>query len=370
MDEKDSGLKNYSVQELQAEVERLRAEKAVLQADLDEQKQRLGRRPIVGRGTLTWLLVLLTFSAAILAPMAVWARRSILDTETFATKVGPLVADETVARSLSAEVASRLFVRLDMQKRVREALQEALPDRLNFMAGPIAHSLQTLTQTITYEVITSPQFQAAWDKVLRLAHSTAVGLIRGDRALMITRNGEVVFDAGELMENVRGRLVGAGLGFLEKVPIPPDAGEVVLFTSAQLGNVKARLETLDSLSWLLPLLFLLLFVASVFVSVDRRRTLMWLCIVLAAAMVFSLMLLSQARGELLGQVRNPDNLGAVRVIWDRVTADLVRVNVAVLILGILGAFGFALAGPYAWASRARDMAGQFLVPKLKRRLAE
>lgn len=370
MADSDSGFKNYSTEELQAEVERLRAEKASLQAELDKQKQTLSRGRLATRRTLTWLLVLLTFSAAILAPMAVWARRSILDTDTFASKVAPLVADETVARSLSAEVANRLFVRLDMQKRVREALQEAFPDRLDFLAGPVANSLQALTQRITYEVITSPQFQAVWEKVLRLAHSTAVGIIRGDRALTIRTGGEVVFDGGELMENVRGRLVGAGLGFLEKVPIPPDAGEVVLFTSGQLGDVKARLEMLDSLGRLLPFLFFVLFVAAVFVAEDRRRTLMWLSVALAAAMLLSLVLLTLAQGELLGVVRNPDNLGAVRVIWDRVTADLVRVNLAVLILGIVGAFGFALAGPYAWAGRAREKAGQFLAPKLKRRLAE
>jgi len=370
MADNDTGLRKHSVEELLAEVERLRAENVVLQAELDRQKQKLIRPRLPRRGALTWLLIVLACSTAIVAPIAVWTRRSFLDTDRFAGIVAPLVADETVARSLSNEVASRLFVRLEMQRRIKESLREALPDKLDFLAGPIANSLQTLTQKLAYEVITSPQFQAGWDRIIRLAHSTAIRIIRGEGLLAVSRSGEVALDTGELMGNVRSRLVGAGLGFLEKVPIAPDAGEVVLFTSSQLGRMKAGLEILDTLNWLLPLLFLGFFAAAVFASEDRRRTLLWLSVSLAAAMVLSLMLLDLAERELLGEVRNPGNVAAVSVIWHRVTADLVRTNVTVLILGIIGAAAFAIAGPYAWAGRARHKARQFLASKFKHRLAE
>jgi hypothetical protein len=370
MAENGSESRKHGVEELLAEVERLRMEKAILQAELDKYRQEPGHRHFPRRGTLTWVLILLACATAILAPIAVWARRSFLDTDNFTNIVAPLVADETVARSLSGEVADRLFVRLEMQKRVREALKEALPDKLDFMAGPIANSLQAYTQKIAYEVITSPQFQAAWEKILRLAHSTAVGIIRRDRSLTISRNGEVVLDAVELMRNVRDRLVGSGMGFLEMVSISSDAGEMVLFRSSQLGKVKAGLEILDTLNWLLPFLFLVFFAAAVLISEDRRRTLMWLFSAMAAAMVLSLMLVDLAEGELLREVRNPENLGAARVIWDRLTANLVRANLGILILGITGALAFAVAGPYAWAIRTRQKAEQLLSLQLKRRFTE
>jgi hypothetical protein len=361
-----SEFKKHDMEELLAEVERLRAEKAILQAELDKQKRKLSRKRFPVRSTLAWLFILLGCSAAIVAPIAVWARRSFLDTNNFSNIVAPLVANPTVARSLSDEVASRLFVHLEMQKRVQDALREALPDKLDFMAGPIANSLQTLTQKFTYEIITSPQFEAGWDRILRLAHSAAVRIIRSDRLLTVRRSGEVVLDAGELMGNVRSRLVGSGLRFLEKVPIPFKAGELVLFTSSQLGMLKASLEILDTLYWLLPLLALVFFAAAVLVSGDRRRSFMWLCIALAVAMVLSLMLLSLAERELLDEVKNPNNIGAVKVIWDRMTTDLVHTDKVLLILGIVGALAFAVAGPYAWASWTRHKVGQFLPLQLKR----
>ena len=357
------------MEELLAEVERLQGERAILQAELNKYRQEPGRRRFAARRTLTWVLVLLACAAAVLAPIAVWARWSFLDTDNFADVVAPLVAEEAVARSVSDEVAARLFVRLEMQKRVSEALEEALPDKLDFMAGPIASSLQIFTQRITYEIITSPQFQAAWDKILRLSHATAVGIIRGDRSLAVNRRGEVVLDLGELMRNVRGRLVAAGLGFLENVPLSFDAGEMVLFRSSQLRKLKAGMELLDTLNWLLPFLVLACFAAALLISEDRRRTCMWLFIAVAAAMLLSLTLVKLAEGELLGEVRNPAHVGAARVIWDNLTAGLVRANLAVLALGIAGALACAVAGPYAWAGRARRKVEELLQTQLKRRPA-
>jgi hypothetical protein len=370
MSDNVSGSKKHDMEELLAEVERLRAEKVVLQAELDKEKQKLSRKRFPMRRTLSWLFIILGCAVAIVAPIAVWARRSFLDTDNFANKVAPLVANQTVARALSDEVASRLFVQLEMQKRVKEALKEALPDKLDFMAGPIAQGMQTFTQKLTYEIITSPQFQTVWDKILRLAHSTVVRIIRSDRLLAIRSNGEVVLDTGELMVDVRSRLAGSGLRFLEKVPIPLRAGEMVLFTSSQLGMLKSGLEILDTLYWLLPLFALVSFAAAVIVSEDRRRILMWFCIALTVAMVLSLMLLNLAERELLDEVRNPNNIGAVKVIWDRMTTDLAQADKVMLILGIVGALAFAIAGPYAWASWIRHKVGQLLPLQLKRQPAE
>jgi hypothetical protein len=93
---------------------------------------------------------------------------------------------------------------------------------------------------------------------------------------------------------------------------------------------------------------------------------MWLCVALAVAMLVSLRLLSLVEGELLREVNNPANVGAVRVIFEKVTADLVRMNVSLLILGIVGAVAFALAGPYPWAAQFRHKAGRFLAEHLTR----
>ncbi len=357
-----------SAEELRAETERLRAEKAALEAELAK-KGKPARGHFPWRGTIAWILIVLACLMAILAPIAVWAKTTFLNTDNFVETVGPLITDETVAQPLSTEIADRLFIGLDIENRIKEALQEVIPDKLAFIAGPISSGLKSLTQKLTYEVLTSSQFQTVLDKILRVTHSTAVGIIEGDKAVSVSSGGEVTLDVGELVTNVKNRLVDAGLTFLEKVPIPEIDKTIVLFTSSQLGMAKQSVDLLNTLGWFLPILALVLFAAAVLISEDRRRYLMIASAALALAMALSLMVLDLAKGELLGQVKNPANLDAATFIWNTVSANLIKANVGLLTLGIVGALGFAIAGPYAWAVWLRRKS-EYLFALLRERRLE
>jgi hypothetical protein len=89
---------------------------------------------------------------------------------------------------------------------------------------------------------------------------------------------------------------------------------------------------------------------------------------LAIAMALSLMVLDLAKGELLGQVKNPANLDAATFIWNGVTTNLIKADVGLLVLGIVGALGFAIAGPYTWAVWLRDKTGYLFRLLRERRL--
>ncbi len=368
-DETEEQLKEEveSLKAEKAEVERLKAEKAALEAELAKQKAK-SSRPFPWRNTVAWILIVLACLMAILSPIAVWAKTTFLDTENFVETVSPLVTDETVAQPLSTEIANRLFIGLDIEGRIKEALEEVLPEKLTFIAGPISNGLQTLTQKLTYEVLTSSQFQTVLDKILQVTHSTAVGIIEGDRAISIESGGDVTLDVGELVANVKDRLVDAGLTFLEKVPIPEIDKSVVLFNSSQLGMAKQGVDLLNTLGWFLPPFALILFAAAVLISKDRRRFLMIASAALALAMALTLMVLDLAKGELLGQVKNPANLEAVTFIWNSVTTNLIKADVGLLVLGIVGAVGFAISGPYRWAVWLRDKTGYLFRLLRERRL--
>lgn len=382
MAENGMGAKGPSTEELQAEVERLRVEKAALEEKLTKQAVKK-KRHFPWRGIIAWILIVLACLTAIVSPIAVWAKTTFMDTDKFVSTVGPLIEEEVVAKALSDEIANRLYVGLDIQGRVEEALnsvtgalEEALPDKLDslagkldFIAGPISTGLQTLIQKITYEILTSSQFQAVWNKILEMAHSTVVGIINGEKAVSIESGGKVVLDIGELANEVQDRLVEAGLTFLEKVPIPQSIKSIELFTSSQLGMAKTSIEILNTLNWLLPLLALILFAAAILISEDRRRYLMISGAALAVAMAISLMVLNLAKGEFLGQVKNPANLEAVTFIWNQVTAQLIKANIGLLFVGIIGAAGFAISGPYAWAVWLRRKTQYLFSLERDRRLA-
>jgi hypothetical protein len=334
-----------AAEELTAEVERLRAENDTLKSRPVKRE----REPFHWRNFLAWVLTILAFIMAIAAPLASWSHDYMLDTDRFIETIAPLVREDAVAQALSERAAEALIEGLE----VEELLKGVLPEGLGFIAAPVGNSIQSLAQKSAKTILQSDQFYWVWERMLRLAHSSAVDAIRGDRAVEVTRQGDIVLDLGELLQNLRRRLVDSGLGFLERVPIPKRAGTVVLFTAEELGLARGGIHALDTLNWVLPLLALLFFAAAVAVSTDRRKFLMVSGIAVALAMAVSLISLRFTRNQLLGRVELEANLLAAQVLWSTLFRGLVQAQWGILFLGVVVAAGAAVAGPYQWANWLR-----------------
>jgi hypothetical protein len=335
-------------EQLKAEVERLKAEKAALQAEL-QNKEVEERKPFPWRNLVAWILVALAFVMAIAAPLASWSHDYMLDTDRFIDAIAPLVREDEVAQAISERAAEALIEGLD----VEELLEGILPEGIGFIAAPISSSIQGLAQKSAKAILQSDQFYWVWEKILRAAHSTAVDAVRGESALEVTKQGDVVLDLGELLQNLKNRLVESGLGFMEKVPIPKKAGTVVLFTAEELGLARGGVHLLDTLNWVLPLLALLFFAAAIVISTDRRKFLMASGIAIALAMAISLIALNFTRNQLLGQVEVETNLLAAQVVWNTLFRNLIQIQYGLLALGAVVATGAAVAGPYRWSTWLR-----------------
>lgn len=331
-------------EELYREIARLREEKEVLERELEDRGARK-RRPFPWRNFLAWLLVALAFVTAVAAPPASWAHDYLLDTDSFVASVAPLIREEEVARAVSERAADTLMEELDVEARLRRVL----PGEIDFISVPLAGGVRTLASRASETIVTSDQFYWVWERILRLGHSTAVSSIRGDGALEVKKEGDIVLDIGDLLVELKGRLVEAGLTFLERVPVPSDAGTVVLYTSEELGAVRGGVHLLESLNWILPVLAVLLLAAAVIVSTSRRRFLMISGIAAAVAMAVSLIALHYAENQLLSLVEAETNLAAAQVVWNRLLGNLVAVQAGILALGVVVAAGSAAAGPYRWA---------------------
>ena len=333
-----------SEEQLRTEVERLRAEKAALQAALQGKKVK-ERKPFPWRNLVAWILVVLAFIMAIAAGPASWAHDYLMDTDRFVATVAPLIRDDAVAQAISGRAASKLVEELDVQDR----LDRVLPEEITFIASPITNGVETLAQRTAKAILQSDQFYWLWEKLLRFSHSTAVAAVRGEGALVVSQEGDIVLDIEDLLVELKARLVDAGLTFLEKVPVPADAGTVVLFTADELGMVQGIVNLLDTLNWILPALALLFLVAAVLISTDRRKFLMASGIALALAMAISLIGLNYGKNYLLDQIKVPANLTAAQVVWTGVVHNLVQILAGILALGVVVSVGAAVAGPYRWA---------------------
>ena len=347
---------------LQEEVERLRKETAALRKEVEKQKEKKERKPLNWRNFVAWILIILFFLTAMASPVAVWAHETVLDTDTFVDTVGPLISNDTVAQAISRKAAEELIKELD----VEEELEDVLPEDLTFLAGPITGVLQDLASRAAKEILTSSVFEYIWENALRFAHSTALEVIKGDEALEVTTEGEVVLNLNELLQEIKDRLVDAGLDFLEDVKVPEDVGQVTLFTSDELGAVKEGVDILDILNWLLPLLAVLFLAGAILISTDRRKFLLISGVTLALAMAVLLIILDFTKSDLLNKV-SPANLPAAEVVWNTMSGGLVSASAGLLALGVVAAIGAAIAGPYKWMIWLRTNVGDLFVKWRDRR---
>lgn len=361
------------------EIERLRAENLELKEKLASTSR---KKTHFWRTLLVWILVVLACFLAIGGALSTWVRTTTLDTDTFVGTVAPLVKNEAVSKAVSSITVQELFKQYDIAGRIEKGLDQlskaiegavppdvGIPDiNLSFIAGPISGGLESFAKTVAQKILSSDQFFQVWEQTLRLAHTTMVNIIRGNKNAAITSTGDtVVLDVGELLKRVKDSLVEAGLGFLNDIEVPKDLGQIELFTSEQLGAVKSGVRLLDLLSWVLPLLAFVFFAVAVAIAADHRRTLMGAAIGLAIAMLVTLIVLRVAHNQLIGQIKDQEFLTAANVVWGTTLSGLKQALYGLFALGVVIGATAAVAGPYGWAVWLREHTGGLFAKWRERR---
>lgn len=308
------------------------------------------------RSFMAWLLIVLGCLSAMSGTAALWMKMTALDTDTFVSTVGPLVKDEAVAKAVSKEAVKALFEQLDLRGQVGEKL----PSELEFLAEPVTGGLEAVAQKLAQGILQSGAFQSVWDETLRLAHRSAMSVLTGADGVGVTPRGEVVLDLGALVNDLKDKLVAEGVVSLKDVKVDEDAAKVVLFTSDDLGAVKSAVDLLDLLAWVLPFLAIAFFAGAILIAADRHKALLGAGAGLAVAMAVSLIMLVVARSQLLGQVKDIDVRSAATVVWNGLFAGLVKLDIGLLVIGVVAGAAALIAGPYRWAISLRSwVAGLF-----------
>lgn len=206
------------------ELEKLRAENAAL-------KKKLEAAPASARGHhfwrsfVVWLLIILACVFSILGVLSIWVKTTTLDTSTFVGTVAPLVKNDAVAKAVSKVAAQELFAKYDVSGRLKTGLDNfskvieqaapkdlPIPDiSLSFIAEPISNGLQDFAATAARKVLQSDAFYKVWSEALRLSHTAAVNIIKGNSDKVLTSQGDtVVLDLAPLLDQVKSRGRPAG----------------------------------------------------------------------------------------------------------------------------------------------------------------
>ena len=329
-------------------------------------RQRI-RRSIVG------VLVALSCLLVLLSATEVWAHRTLLNTPTFVGTVAPVFQTPAVASAVAARATDELFTELNVQARLRDAL----PPKASVAAVPVTNATKGFVAGELTKVLTSPQFQAIWTAALTVTHHQLVAVLRGQNTRAVsTSGGYIVLNTVPAINQALGKVSGLASDLTGKhvtlptitsadppqqavnklskalgVPLPSNFGQITLVRSNDLATVQQGVKAFDRLTLVLPLVTIVLIALSLWLSVNRRRTVLQLAVGVSLLMIVERRVVIHEQGTLASAAHNPQVaqsvLGHLLHGFFVLTAWVLGVALVVLVIAVL-------SGPYRWAVAIRS----------------
>jgi len=320
------------------------------------------------------VLVAVSCLLVVLSTTVVWAHRTLLDTGTFVGTVGPVFQDPVVASGVATRATDELFIELNLQGRLRDAL----PPKVSFAAVPITNATKGYVAGELTKVLSSPQFQAIWTAALTATHRQLVAVLRGEKTpvLSTSAGGYIVLNTVPLINQALGKVSGLASDLAGKpvtlptitsadppqqavnklsqalgVQLPSNFGEITLVRSSDLATVRQGVKAFDGLTLILPLVTIVLIALALWLSVNRRRTLLQLAVGVSLLMIVERRGVLHEQSVLANAAHNPQV--ALSVLGDLLhgffvlTAWVLGVALVVLVIAVL-------CGPYRWAVAMRS----------------
>ena len=128
-----------------------------------------------GRRLVPRLLVVLGSVLAVIATLAIWVDRQVLNTDHWTQTSAELLRDKAIQDELATYLSDQVFSSDAPEQRIAAAL----PPRLKPLAGPAASGLSNLSERIAKRMLASGAVQQLWVEANRITHAQFVALTEG-----------------------------------------------------------------------------------------------------------------------------------------------------------------------------------------------
>ncbi|WP_181387476.1 hypothetical protein [Streptomyces sp. Act143] len=348
-----------------SEVRRLRAEVDELRGRIAGEKRRRARLQ-AARGVVAAVLVALVALLTVTSVIGVWGARTALKTDRWTATVGPLPENPAVNAAVSTYLTDQIFDRLDVEQR----LSEALPDRASFLAAPVTGAVHDYMKDMVSKLIRTEQFQDLWRATNESAHGRIIDVlenrdenvrVEGDRVtlnlLPMVNNLLVALEerlptlfgkeldlptlsSGEVPPGLRDRVEKA-LG----VTLPEDFAQIRLYDRQELGRLQDAVVLFKHALVGLLIGTVVLLSLAVWVSPNRRRTVLQFGLWLVVFVTVLASVLRAVRDQILGQIPEGVYRDGVRAALWTVFTTLRERGDQLLWLGVAIALLAWLIGP-------------------------
>jgi hypothetical protein len=298
-----------------------------------------------------YALIVVASVLAFLAVFAIWANRQLLENDTWVDTSSKLLEDEEIRTQVSYFMVDTLYANVDVQAE----LQQALPPRLQPLAGPAAAGLRELTLRLADQALQRPRVQELWERANRTMHQRLIDVVEHGGS------NNVNLDIGTIVDQL-----GQELGVDVSGRIPAGTAEIEVLPNDKLSAIQSAVKVLRGLAVVLTLVALALWGLAIYLAEGWRREALR-SIGFAVIMVGVLVLIVRAlAGDAV--VSSLSSTEAVRPAvtdtWSIATSLLSAQGGAMVFYGLIILTGAWLCGPGEVARNIR----RALTPLLKRRV--
>ena len=346
-----------SSRDQQAEIDRLRAEVALLRS---LQAGAVRRHRIGWRTPVATVLLVLGCLLAPVSVLAVWSANQVSDTSRYLANVEPLIHDPAIQTALTDQVTNQITSHLNVTGYADQAAALLSSKGLGRVGallksfGPsISGAVNGYIRGQVHNVVTGPRFARAWIQVNTVAHQELVKAVsgRGGGAVKVI-NGQVTIDLAPFINIAKQQLVSRGFTLVNSLPaIHPT---FALFSARELTKAQTGYRLINDLKIVLPILALLLIGLGVYLAPGHRRALIGAGLGFAASMLALGAALAIFRGVYLGSVPNsvlPSDAAAA--LYDTFVRFIKEALRTLLVVGLVVAAAAFLTGPSVTAVGTR-----------------
>jgi hypothetical protein len=275
-----------------------------------------------------------------MAILAVWANRQLLNTDNWTNTSSELLENRVIRDQIGVFLVDQLYANVD----VSAELREALPERLQPLAGPAAGGLRQLAERASKEALSRPRAQQAWADANRNAQLALLAVLEGGGSVVSTEGGDVVLDLNALLGQIQERV---GIGGRLRDRLPASAAQITIMPSDRLAAAQRGLKIIRGLPIVLVTLSLALFALALALAPGWRREALrayGIGFVLAGAL--ALIVQEQAGQALVNALTQTAAVEpAASAAWTISTTLLVQAAWATIGYGVFMVFAAWLAGP-------------------------
>ena len=289
-------------------------------------------------------LVIVASILIVFSIMATWIRAQIIDTEGWTQTSVRLLQNEKVRGVVASDLSERLLTVVDVQNLAAEKLPKVL--------RPLAPALSTAAAQVVPQAIEKalevPAIQELWGRANHITHEQVTRILNGGSGALSTSGGVVSINLEVLVDRIGERL---GVGSEVGSKLPANRRKLVLLRSNQLKLAQDGVKAMRGLSFILPLLVVLMYIGALALGAGyRRRVLLEIGVGIIAGALISLVLRRWIESYVVSSLVHNEGLRpAMREVMEIFTAGWRSRALWLLITGVVVIFAGWLAGPMRWA---------------------